>query len=173
MNLKETLLEEHSKKQCNKIVNWIGEDNNKFKELIQLFLNGEYRVVQRAAWPMSYCAKEHPEWINSYFPDFLDRLEKKDAHDAVRRNIVRVFQDINIPRKYHGRIMNCCFEFIQSNEIAIAIKAFSLTILENLSKQYPDIIPELILIIEERWGIETAAFRSRAKKILSKRQPNK
>ena len=63
--------------------------------------------------------------------------------------------------------MGICFDFIQSNEIAIAVKAFSLTILQNLSRQYPDIIPELKLIIEERWEHETAAFRSRAKKILN------
>jgi hypothetical protein len=173
MNLKQTLLEEHSKKQCDKIVNWIGDDNNRFKELIQLFLNGEYRVVQRAAWPMSYSAQNHPEWVQPFYSEFLRRLEKKGEQDAVRRNIVRILQEIDVPKKYHGRLMNICFELIQSNDVAVAIKAFSLTILQNLSKQYPEIIPELKLIIEERWGIETAAFRSRAKKILGTRKHSK
>jgi len=38
----------------------------------------------------------------------------------------------------------------------------------NLSKLYPEIKPELKLIIEELWDNETAAFKSRGKKILSK-----
>jgi hypothetical protein len=43
-----------------------------------------------------------------------------------------------------------------------------LTILSNLSKEHPDILAELKLIIEEQWEHSTPAFRSRAKKILAK-----
>ena len=166
MNLKDALLEEHSKKQCDRIINWIGNNKSRFDELMHLFFAGEYRVTQRAAWPMSYCVREHPDWVQFYFKALLDMLEKKGAHDAVKRNIVRLLQDVKIPAKYKGRLMSVCFNFIQSNETAVAIKAFSLTILGNLSRQYPEIIHELKLIIEERWEIETPAFRARAKKII-------
>ena len=45
MRLRETILKEHSKAQCNKIVNWVGDDLHRFEELFQLFLKGEYRVT--------------------------------------------------------------------------------------------------------------------------------
>ena len=166
MDIKEELLKEHSKKQCNKIVNYIGNDKKRFAELMRLFFRAEYRVTQRAAWPMSYCVRNHPELIKPYFKPLLDNLAKKGLHDSVLRNTVRLLQDVDIPTRYYGRLMNICFDFIQSNDTATAIKAFSLTILANLSKQYPDILAELKLIIEERWQLETAAFHSRAKKIL-------
>jgi hypothetical protein len=67
--------------------------------------------------------------------------------------------------------MNTCFDFVADHETLPAIKAFSLTILENLSAVYPDIKAELKLVIEERWPHETAAFKSRAKKILKKYPP--
>lgn len=86
---------------------------------------------------------------------------------AVIRNTVRLLQEVTIPKKFQGQLMSISFEFIQSNETAITAKAFSLTILQNMTRQYPEIIPELKLIIGERWEIESAAFRSRAKKILS------
>jgi len=38
--------------------------------------------------------------------------------------------------------------------------------LQNLSKIYPEIKQELKTIIEDRWDHESAAFKSRAKKIL-------
>jgi hypothetical protein len=63
--------------------------------------------------------------------------------------------------------MNACFGFIENPTIPIAIKAFSLTTLYNLCKTYPEIKPELKLIIEDRWDTETAAFKSRGKKILA------
>ena len=64
--------------------------------------------------------------------------------------------------------MNICFEYINSPDEAVAIKAFALTVLDNLSKQYPEIKAELKTIIENRWDYESAAFKSRAKKILQK-----
>jgi hypothetical protein len=77
-----------------------------------------------------------------------------------------LLQQITIPERLHGEVMNICFEYIASPDESVAVKAFSLTILQNLSKQYPEIKNELKLVIEERWDHETAAFRSRAKKIL-------
>jgi len=78
---------------------------------------------------------------------------------------MRPLQDVKIPEPFHGVVMNTCFEFISSPAEAVAVKAFSLTVLENLSRIYPEILPELKLVIEERWEHETVAFRTRAKKI--------
>ena len=50
--------------------------------------------------------------------------------------------------------MNTCFGYIESMTEKPAIKAFALTVLFNLSEQYPDIRPELKAIIEERWEYE-------------------
>ncbi len=166
MDLKAALLQEHSKKQCDLIVRYIGDDKQRFAALMRLFFAGEYRVTQRAAWPMSYCVRKHPQLIQPYFSKLLAMLQKPGVHDAVIRNILRLLQDVTIPKRYHGKVMSACFDFITSHETPVAFKAFSLTVLEHLADEYPDIKPELKLIIEERWEHETAAFRSRARKIL-------
>lgn len=166
MDIRQALLEEHSKAQCKKIVDYIGRDKTRFSELMKAFFEGEYRITQRAAWPMSYAVRENPELIIPYFQKLLNMLQKPSVHNAVIRNITRLLQDVQIPKRYHGNIMTTCFEYISSENIPAAIKAFSLTILDNLSKDYPEIRPELKLIIEERWDHETPAFKSRAKKIL-------
>jgi hypothetical protein len=166
MNLKDMLLEEHSKQQCDRIVKYIGADKQRFGVLMQLFFAGEYRTAQRAAWPMSYVVNKHPELIEPYLDTLIGNLNRKGQHNAIVRNSVRILQDIKIPEKYHGKLMDTCFNFIESNDTAVAIKAFSLTVLQNLSKDYPEIVPELKLIIEERWEHETPAFQSRARKIL-------
>ena len=166
MDLHETILAEHSKANCNKIVNWVGDSQQRFDELFNLFLNSEYRVNQRAAWPVSYCVISHPQFIKKKFSRLIKNLHKPGIHDSVKRNSVRLLQHVDIPKKFHGRIMDLCFNYISSNDEPVAIKAFSLSILQNLSKDYPEIKNELKLIIEDRWPHETAAFRSRAKKIL-------
>ena len=166
LNIHQLLQQEHSKKQTLRIVRYIGNDKTRFAGLIELFFKGEYRITQRAAWPLSYCVRAHPGLIHPYFKRLLDNLARKDIPVAVIRNTVRLLQDVEIPRRYHGRVMSTCFEFIQQAETPIAVKAFSLTILGGLAVGYPDIRGELKLIIEEQWEHATPAFRSRARKVL-------
>ena len=170
MDIREALLEEHSKSQCRKIVDYIGNDKRKFAELIHLFFGNEYRVTQRAACPLSYAIQQHPNLVTPYFGDLVRMLEKPGINNAVTRNITRLLQGIKIPKKYHGTIMTICFDFITDVNTPVAVKAFSLTILDNMFRYYPEIGPEIKLIIEQRWEHETAAFRSRARKILRKLQ---
>src|SRR5207244_2470204 len=135
-----------------------------FKTLIECFLSNEYRLAQRAAWSVNWAAQKKPKLIEPYVKDLVAQLSRKDVHDAVIRNSVRILQQIEIPASLHGELMNSCFSFIESNSVSVAIKAFSLSTLFNLSKFYPEIKNELKLIIEERWNHETAAFKSRGRK---------
>ena len=168
MDILQSLKKEHSKKQTDRIVNYIGADKERFAVLIGLFFAGEYRITQRAAWPLSYCVRAHPELIQPYFKRLLDNLQRNDIPVAVARNTVRLLQDVTIPKKYQDRVMTICFDYVQAPETPIAVKAFSLTILGNLSGDYPDIRGELKMMIEEQWDRMTPALRSRAKKLSGK-----
>ena len=166
MNLREAILAEHSKANCTKIVNWIGSNQQRFDELVKLFLHDEYIVVQRAGWPLSDVVMKHPLLAHKHLGEILAYVTKPELHDAVKRNTVRILQVVTISKKLHGTVMNLCFDYLIDPAEKIAVKAFSLTVLQNLSKLYPEIKQELKTIIEDRWEFETAAFHSRAKKIL-------
>jgi len=164
--LEKLLAEEHSKQQCDRIVRYIGKDKLRFAGLMRLFFKGEYRITQRAAWPLSNIVRLHPQLITPYFKPLLDNLDKKGLHVAVVRNTIRLLQDVDIPGKYQGRVMSRCFEYVATPETPIAVKAFSLTVLSHFSVAYPAIREELRLIIDDQWEHATPAFRSRARKVL-------
>ena len=166
MDLRKTILTAHSKAQTEKIVQWIGSDQQRFDELFSLFIHDEYRVVQRASWPLGNAVEAHPSFITPHFSSLLSNLEKPGLHDAVIRNTVRILQFVTIPEKFQGQIMNLCFDYITDPKEKPAVKASSLTVLQNLSRQYPEIKNELKIVIESQWENESAAFRSRATKIL-------
>ena len=166
MYLRERILSEHSKANCDKIVTWIGSNQERFNELFALFLNDEYRVTQRAAWPLSYSAIAHPELMKNNFEKLIKNLYRPNLHDAIKRNTVRLLQQIEIPEKYEGEVMNICFQYVASPTEAVAIKAFSLTILGKLAKKFPEIWPEIKMLIDEQIGHQSAAFKSRSKKLL-------
>ena len=132
------------------------------------FLEGNEKIRRFAAWPMSYCAIANPELIKPWLKRLIPVLDEKNVHSAIIRNIFRLLQTIDIPASFEGKIMSHCFKYIQDPKAAGAIKAFSLTILENLGEKYPEILPELKLIIEERWNLEKPSFQSRGRKILKK-----
>jgi hypothetical protein len=162
-NLRQEILQEHSKSQCTKIMQWIGQSQQRFDELMNLFLQDEYRVVQRAAWPVSNCVMAHPQLIKKHWGKIIKNLQESNIHDAVKRNTVRLMQQIDIPKKHQGEVMNICFNYLQSPTEPVAVKVFSLTVLSNLAKLYPEIIPEIKVIIDEQLPHQTAAFKSRVK----------
>lgn len=167
MTLREQILKEHSKANCETIVKWIGNSQPRFDQLFDLFLNDESRITQRASWALSNAVSQHPGLIRKHLARLLANLEKPGLHDAVKRNSMRLLQYVEIPTRYDGPVMNLCFNYIESPNETVAVKAFALTVLQNLSKKYPEIKPELKTIIEDRWDLETAAFRSRARKVLN------
>lgn len=172
MDLRNQILKEHTKENCKEIVDWVGNDQKRFNELFYLFLNDEYRVTQRAAWPMSYCVIAHPDLMKNNFEKLIGNLNKANLHNAIKRNTVRLLQSIEIPEKYEGAAMDICFKYVESPKEAVAIKAFALTILGNLSRKYPEIIPEIKMLIEDQLHHQTAGFKGRAKKLLQERRFN-
>src|SRR5882672_1233429 len=94
MNILQELLREHSKAMCNRIVRYVGNNPARFKELVDLFLKGPYRITQRAGWPLSYCA---PHLIKPHLKRLVKNLETPGLSDSVKRNTLRFLQFIPIP----------------------------------------------------------------------------
>ena len=166
MDLREAILKEHSKKNCNAIVSWVGNNSKRFNQLFNLFLNDEYLVTQRAAWPLSYCAIAHPAFMNKNFEKLINNLRKPHLHNSIKRNTVRILQEVQIPEKLEGPVMEICFDYMASPKETVAVKAFSLSVLGRLAKKYPEIIPEITLLIEQQINHQSAAFKSKAKKFM-------
>jgi hypothetical protein len=114
MNLRHSILAEHSKANCEQIVKWIGNNQLRFDALFGLFMDDDPVVMQRAAWPMSNSVIAHPQLIRKHFTKLLSNLTKKQLHTAIKRNTVRLLEVVDIPKRYEGKIMNTCFEYILS-----------------------------------------------------------
>jgi hypothetical protein len=168
MDLRQQLLSEHSKANCNKIVRWIGNKQERFDELFRFFTGPEPRLVQVSAWPVSYAAIAHPALIQKHLTKLFRHLDEPGIHQAVKRNTIRLLQDIDIPVKYHGKLMDTCFRYLTVPGESIAVKAFSLHVLQKLAALYPEIVPEIKLLIEENYQRETPAFKARATIFLKK-----
>ncbi|MCI0752111.1 MAG: hypothetical protein L0Y35_09755 [Flammeovirgaceae bacterium] len=166
MDLKKEILKEHSKRQTEKIVRYVGNDPKHFKELVNLFLEGPYRVTQRAGWPLSYCVQNYPTLINPHLSKVIAFARKTGVHDAVKRNVVRLLQFIEMPKRSSGLIADLCFEFFSDRKQPIAVRVFSMTVLSRVARYEPDLKRELKIIIEDELPYGSAGFATRAKRVL-------
>ena len=168
MNIRQEILKENSQAMMKKVVDYVGVNPTHFKELITIFLQGPYRVTQRAAWPLSYCVELHPTHIKPHLSKVINYLLKPGIHDAAKRNIVRLLQFISIPRSLQGKVADICFNYLNNPKEAIAVRVFSMTVLANLSTENPELKNELIPLIEDQLPFGSAGFRSRGIKVLRK-----
>jgi len=166
MNIKEALLKEHSKTQMLKIVAYVGNDKKRFAELITLMLTAEYRIAQRAAWPVSYCIENNTDLINPWFAKMIKKLGEENIHHAIKRNTLRVLEFVDIPEKYCGTLYDISYAFLHSIKEPIAVRVFALSVLGNISKKYPELKTEVTHSTESLLHCGIPALESRSKRVL-------
>jgi hypothetical protein len=172
MDLRKELAKGQSKALVNRIVKFIGNDPKRFAALIRIFIEGPYRITQHAARPLAYSVERHEPLVKPHLKTLLRFLKKPGIPDAVKRNTVRLFQFIEIPRVHHGTVVNLCFQYLADVKEPVAIRVFSMTVLCNIAMKNPELKTEVCLLIEDQLPYASPAFRSRGNKVLKKlRQP--
>ena len=150
---------------CESVVKWIGRSPARFAQLVA-YVDGDDRLLmQRAAYPLSFAIEKNPAFVTPHYHTLIRRMKEPGLHDAIRRNILRAFEYVDVPALWQGELMDACFQFISNPREKPAVKASCITVLGRLAKQHPDIVPEIKLVIEEMRDNETAAFRARARKV--------
>lgn len=166
MDIREEALKEHSKATTNKIAAWIGNDEDRFRRFLFIFLNDEYRVVQRISWVLSVVAETNPKLVEKNIGRIIKRLDDKDLHVAVKRNVVRVMQFLKIPVKHRARVFDHCINYIADPKETIAVRCFAMTVASKIVKQYPELAGELEQTITLLMKDSTPGLKARAKMVL-------
>jgi hypothetical protein len=166
MDLRSELLKEHSKPQMQRIVQYVGNNKLLMKELMDLFLGNEFRITQRAAWPLSHIGIAYPELVSPYHEKMFEVLQQKGIHDAVKRNILRLWIENMPPKTLWGELFDLCHQLARSKDEAIAIRVFAIHVMGNITIRYPELTFELKSLIEELMLLNQPAFVARGKKVL-------
>lgn len=165
MDIKAELEKPQSKALAKEITNYVGNNPNRFKKLMELFFDKNLRISQKASWPVGFCAETYPSLIYPYLKEMIDNLQNP-VHNAVKRNTLRIMGDIILPEELLGEAADICFQYLDDPKEAIATRVFSMTVCFNITKREPELANELKIIIEDHYPHGSAGFKSRAKKIL-------
>jgi len=172
MDIQAQLKNSHSKENSLKIVQYIGDNPQLFDELMQCFFMQEegYRVPQRAAHTVSLVFVKQPKLILPYRQKLIEYLGLPEPNSSLKRNILRVLQFTEIEKEWMGNLYSRCYEFLGNPKEEIAIRAFSMTVLYNISQNFPELKPELktameMVLAEPR---SSPGIQSRGRAVLKK-----
>ena len=96
----------------------------------------------------------------------IKQLERDDAHVAVKRNVARLLQFVEIPKRYQGRVFDACYNLLADPAEPVAVRVFSMTVAAKLAENEPELLDELRLVATKYPQAATAGFRSRARRVL-------
>ena len=165
MDIRSQLLIEHSRANSELIADYIGSDPERIEELLRLFFANENLVTQRSAYVFLIISDRNRALFLPHLKNLVSNLAN-NIHDAVKRNTLRLLQELPVPENLEGTLANVCFDYLQSNKEPVAIKVFAMTILANLATKYPDLKNELKIIIDDLMQNGSSGIRSRGKKLL-------
>lgn len=168
MNFKDQLLAELSKRNTDYITSVVDQDEQLFKELIELLISNEDVVSGRAGWVIETVWLKYPEMINPYINDIIDFLPKA-TRDNQRRHCLKILSGIDLEslnEKRLGILIDRCFTWLEDPVYPTAVKMFSMQIIYNYVKIEPVFASELIAVIENQFEDATPGFKNRGEKLL-------
>ncbi len=156
MDIKAQLLLEHSKQNSLIIRDYLLKYTERIPEFMDLFFGPEYRVSQRAAMVLSALFDYKKELLIPYLEPMVSCLEDTELKVAVKRNVVRILQEIDVPEDLLSSLFDSCIRFLNDPGEPIAVKAFSMKVLVNICQRFPELKLEAQPIIEAEVERNTA-----------------
>jgi hypothetical protein len=165
-DLEGLLLAEHSRRNTDRIVRWIGVDASRLAMLMKIFLGGDSLLTQRSAWVISVLGDTHPILLEPWIAKMLRKMQKPGVHDAVPRAVTRALQFMEIPARQLGNVAAACFDVLSAGKSPVAVKVNAMTVLARIARREPDLAREVRLVIEQQTQYGAGAIIARARRIL-------
>jgi hypothetical protein len=143
------------------------DDLRDFGRLIECMENSDRRIASMAAWAMSHAVQSSPALLQDIrFHQSLAAIAGKTSDGGLKRNIVRAWQFAPLPESMVYEIAGIAIRFLGTPEEDIAVKAFSMTVLQNCLKYMPELKEEVVFLAEKEMEHGTPALMVRGRKLL-------
>lgn len=125
------------------------------------------RISRISAWAMEHCFLENQELVKPYIPDMIKRLPEVPT-DSLRRHFMKIIFMGGFTTDDYGILADMSFRWLMDAERPTAVKMYSMQILYEISRDEPDLKPELIATIEDLLPKATPGLKNCGGKVLKK-----
>ncbi|MFC0604155.1 adenylosuccinate lyase [Winogradskyella pulchriflava] len=148
--------------------------------LLDILFDVDDKISCRAAWVFEFMCSKDIEAIIPYLDTFTENISKVHLDPAVRP-IAKICELLtmayygkaeskikkHLSPKHKEKITEACFDWMINDE-KIAPKAYSMNSLFLLGNEYDWVHPELAIILERDFQMQSSGFKARARHILKK-----
>lgn len=170
----------HSREKRLYYANLVINNPDLIPKLLDILFMVDDKVSCRAAWVFEFMCSENLETSIPYLDTFTEHIHKVHLDSAVRpvakvcEYLIKAYysktnNQIKTALKpiHKERIIEACFDYMINDE-KIAPKAYAMNTLYLLGQDYDWIHPELVLILERDYQMQSSGFKARARHILKK-----
>jgi len=146
------------------------EDQRIINLLLKFSFEGDSTLSFRASYSLIKVEEESPGFLKPLYGRLVSAMPGL-KYEGVTRSFLKIITltSINeLESKYHGILTDCCFNWLNSSTSSIAIKAYSMELLYNLSLVYPELAFELSASIARNMEEGSAGIKARGRQILNK-----
>ncbi|WP_425076052.1 adenylosuccinate lyase [Psychroserpens sp. S379A] len=149
-------------------------------ELLDVLFTVDDKISCRAAWVFEFMCGEKLEAIIPHLDRFTASIHKVHLDSAVRpvakicEYLITAYYSKNenaiktaLNSKHKEKIVEACFDWMINDE-KIAPKAYAMNTLFLLGQDIDWIHPELVMILERDYQMQSSGFKARARHILKK-----
>jgi hypothetical protein len=170
----------HSREKRLHYANLVIDNPSLIPKLLEILFMVDDKISPRAAWVFEFMCNEHLNTSIPYLDYFTDNISKVHIDSAIRP-VAKVCEYLitalyskhdnkikhALTPKHKEKIIESCFDWMINDE-KIAPKAYAMNALFLLGRDYEWIHPELAIILERDYQMQSSGFKARARHILKK-----
>ncbi len=170
----------HSREKRLHYANLLIDNPKLIAPLLEILFNVDNKISCRAAWVFEFMCGDKLEAIIPHLDTFTQHISKLHLDSAVRP-VAKVCEYLAkayysktnnaikkaLNQKHKEKIVEACFDWMINDE-KIAPKAYAMNTLFLFGNEFDWIHPELALILERDYQMQSSGFKARAKHILKK-----
>lgn len=139
-------------------------------KLLEYSFSDDRKLAFHASWTLSKVCDNFPDIIHPYLSGIIEALDKLED-ESTQRSLLRSISlaDLKIISDRHqGLLADHCFASLKSGFSSIAVKAYSMEILFQLARIYPELTNELAATINMLSGEGSAGIIAKGKIVLDR-----
>ncbi len=163
------LLGDSSRKGIDMVVELVGDNRELFEKFLDIALGDAGSYSMRASRVVNFATLHHPRLFAPHVKAIVEMLPAI-TNDSVKREMIKTLSDhsFEMDEETTSHLLELCFRWFTDQNEKIAIQAYSLDILYQISGQYPDLKFELISVIEQQRPYLSSGMKVRIRKMLPK-----
>lgn len=170
----------HSRTMRMEMARFILQHPQLVNSLLEIAFQNDDPVSARACWVLEYTARQDLRYLDTHLDQWVSGLSGLHLDSSIRP-MAKICELLVL--EYYGQapdtgpsclvpkhlelMVSVCFDWLIGPH-KVAPKAYSMTSLYHLGKDYDWVYAELQLLLENEYSNGSAAFKARARQILSK-----